>query len=378
MRVVEKKISELKPHPMNEWFFDDIEGQKWEEFLDSVQKRGIMTPLVITADGTVVSGHQRLRACYAKNIETVLCRVLPDTLSDDDIILALIESNIRQRGIINSPSVKLGRILSELERIHDLDGHDRGPVDEGTITKTTLRKHLGVDRKVANCSKAIAAMPEEVQEFVENGSITPRTAYDIICKLSPEQQVELAKKLDPVQKYTQSEIKAAIERFFPKAKELEELQERLAEYQQNDGELELREKLREAQAKEREIFEQLQAEKRARKKAEADHEKRMDAMEKLLDEQGGDSAEIDRLIEERDQAQADADAAQADADIQLVICLIGSMSGSLAEVANDPRPLAGQGAGSAFLLINQLEAKLDQIKERLKAGDSDISAADAS
>ena len=371
MKMTEMKGTELHPHPMNELLFDDIEGEKWEEFLTSVQIHGIMTPLVITTDGTVVSGHQRIRACHALHIETVPCRVLPASMDEDAVLHALIESNIRQRGVINSPSVKLGRMIAELERIHGIDGR-RGKVETGGISCRDIREHLGVDKKVANCSKAIAAMPEEMQEYVENGSITPRTAYDIVCKLTPEQQVELAKKLDPVQKYTQAEIKAAIERFFPKAKELEELQARLAEYQQNDGELELREKLREAQTKERQTFEELQAEKRARKKEQADHEKRMDAMEKLLDENGGDSAEIDRLIEERDQAQADADAAQADADIQLVICLTGSMSGSLAEVANDPRPLAGQGAGSAFLLINQLQEKLEQIKERLIAGDGGL------
>ena len=119
---VEKKITELKPHPMNELFFDDIEGEKWEEFLRSVQIQGIMHPLAITEDGTVISGHQRLRACYALNIDTVKCDVWPP-MSDDQIIWCMITSNIRQRGSINSPSIKLGRMLMEhWER----DMHTRG------------------------------------------------------------------------------------------------------------------------------------------------------------------------------------------------------------------------------------------------------------
>ena len=374
--LVTKKLSELKPHPMNEYLFDDIEGEKWEEFLTSVQRVGIITPPVITPDGVIVSGHQRCRACQALGIDTIRCRVW-DPKTKDNLILALIESNIRQRGVINSPSVKLGRMLAELERIYKIDGKDAGAAAAGQVTKKTIREHVGVDRKVANCAKAIAKMPEEMQELIEGGSIAPRTAYDILRKLTDEQLVELAKQLDPMQKYVQAEIKAAVERFFPKAKQIDEMQQKLADYEKNDGELELREQLREVQAKERQTYEDWQAEKRARKKDRAEFEKRMDAMEQLLEESGGDnSAELARLTEERDQYMKDADTAQADADIDLVISLIGAMSGAFAAVANDPRPLTGQSAGTAFLMINQLEEKLEQIRERLKAGDDDIAAVD--
>ncbi len=359
---VEKKITELKPHPMNELFFDDIEGEKWEEFLRSVQIQGIMHPLAITEDGTVIAGHQRLRACFALNIDTVKCDVWPP-MSDDQIIWCMITSNIRQRGSINSPSIKLGRMLMELERIEKAE-----PLftkQEGVCGHQTVRKHLGIDKKVAQHSKAIAKMPEEMQELVEQESISPRTAYDIICKLTPEEQVELAKKLDPVQKYTQAAIKAAIEQFFPKAKEVDELQKKLAEDQQNDNELELRERLREAQANERKVYEEYQAERKQRKKDRAEFEKRMDAMEQLLDEQGGDSAEIARLTEERDQYMKDADTAQVDADLQLVIGLATAMSSALSEVANDPRPLTGSLVGTASGVITMLENKLDAIKARI-------------
>lgn len=374
--LVTKKLSELKPHPMNEYLFDDIEGEKWEEFLSSVQRHGILNPPVITEDGTIISGHQRCRACQALGISTIRCRVWQPK-NEDDLILALIESNIRQRGVINSPSVKLGRMIAEMERIHKADQRDSGKPSAGAVSKRAIYEHIGVDRKVANCAKAIAKMPEEMQELIEGGSISPRTAYDILRRLKDDELVELAKKLDPMQKYVQSEIRAAVERFFPKAKQIDEMQQKLADYEKNDGELELREQLREVQARERQTFEDWQAEKRARKKDRAEFEKRMDAMEQLLEESGGEnSAELARLAEERDQYMRDADTAQADADIDLVISLIGAMSGAFAAVANDPRPLAGQGAGTAFLMISQLEEKLEQIRERLKAGDTEIAAFD--
>ena len=32
-------IGELKPHPRNNEFFDDITGSNWEQFLDSMRER---------------------------------------------------------------------------------------------------------------------------------------------------------------------------------------------------------------------------------------------------------------------------------------------------------------------------------------------------
>lgn len=56
-------VNELKPHPRNNEFFDDMSGEKWQEFLDSIKTRGVIEPIVITRDKVIVSRHQRVRAC---------------------------------------------------------------------------------------------------------------------------------------------------------------------------------------------------------------------------------------------------------------------------------------------------------------------------
>lgn len=379
--LIEKNVADLKPHPMNEYLFDDIEGEKWEEFLTSVQREGILHPLMITEDGTIISGHQRWRACLALNIPTVRCYVYQPKgdCPEDDILLALMESNLRQRGFINSPSVKLGRIMREYERIFGADKRSGGGwAEPGAVTRKDIREHLGIETKVANCSKAVSVMPEQVQQVVDDGVISARTAYAELTKLTPEQQVELVMQLDSMRQYTQEEIrkqaKALTEKYLPQAQKVEELQARLAEYQNGDGELELRQKIQDLQTKERNTYEALQEAKRQLKKAEADHEKRMDAMEKLLDEQGGDSAEIARLTEERDQYMKDADEAQAGADIELVSSLISACMSAFSEVANDPRPLCGDRAGTAYLMVNNLIDRLEQIRDRLVAGDESLAS----
>ena len=96
----------------------------------------------------------------------------------------------------------------------------------------------------------------------------------------------------------------------------------------------------------------------------------MDAMENLLEEQGGDSAEIARLTEERDQYMHDADTAQADADLQLIIGAVNGMSTVMTEVANDPRPLTGSLVGPAMSVIELLESRLEAIKARMVTDDT--------
>ena len=100
-------INELKPHPRNNEFFDDMSGEKWTEFLESIRTSGVIEPIVITTDMTIVSGHQRVRACKQLGINSVLCEI--KTYKDEDsVIKDLLETNIRQRGDVGGSAKKVG------------------------------------------------------------------------------------------------------------------------------------------------------------------------------------------------------------------------------------------------------------------------------
>lgn len=188
------KLSALKPHARCEYYFDNITGDKWESFKASIRQNGVIVPLITTADGTIVSGYQRYRACKELGIKTVPCEVA-DFADEDAVLRTMIESNIRQRGIVNQPSVKLGRMMLELERIAGVGGRDSGgAVAHGGTTRAAIRKDLGIDSNVAKCSKGLVSMPESVQELVNEGIITPRVAYDNLCRrdVTPEVQESVA------------------------------------------------------------------------------------------------------------------------------------------------------------------------------------------
>ena len=113
----EIKVTELKPHPQNDYFFDDMSGEKWTEFLESVKTSGVIEPVIITQNKVVVSGHQRIRACKELGIEKVWCE-MRDYKDEDTVIKDLLETNIRQRGDVGGSFRKQGLRNKELERLY--------------------------------------------------------------------------------------------------------------------------------------------------------------------------------------------------------------------------------------------------------------------
>lgn len=117
--IVLKNPASLREHPRNQEFFDDISGSKWDEFKTSIAQIGIMNPLIVTEDNTVISGWQRTRAALELGLETVPC-IVRDFEDEDEILRCLIETNIRQRGRIDSNHFKQAAIIKEMERLHHI------------------------------------------------------------------------------------------------------------------------------------------------------------------------------------------------------------------------------------------------------------------
>ena len=55
-------IMDLKPHPRRSEFSDDLPCHLLQQLAQSMEEHGLMRPLEILPDGTIVCGHQRVRA----------------------------------------------------------------------------------------------------------------------------------------------------------------------------------------------------------------------------------------------------------------------------------------------------------------------------
>lgn len=215
-------INELKPHPRNNEFFDDMSGEKWTEFLESIRTSGVIEPIVVTTDMTIVSGHQRVRACKQLEINSVLCEI--KTYKDEDsVIKDLLETNIRQRGDVGGSAKKVGLRIKELERLYGIQNgstHFQGnqhkevvtnKSEAPTFTQEQLASQIGMSVDTLQNYKLLAEMIPELEELLDTGIVTKTTALAIMKNLSNQEQEELISKLDVTRRITQSQIQKYID-----------------------------------------------------------------------------------------------------------------------------------------------------------------------
>lgn len=229
-------INELKPHPRNNEFFDDISGEKWNELLDSIRKRlkehkrGNIEPIVITQDKVIVSGHQRVRAFKELGIPTIEAEIrIYD--SDDEVLLDLLESNIRRRGEIGGSAKKVGKRIKELERLYGIQNGStsfQGNQYEVVTNKSEAPKktqeqlaaQMGISVDTLQNYKLLSEMIPELSDLVDTGIVTKTTALAIMRNLSDEEQKELIQTLPTDKKYTQKQMDEEIQKYKNRISEL--------------------------------------------------------------------------------------------------------------------------------------------------------------
>lgn len=231
------KVADLIPHPRNNDFFDDVTGQRWEEFLESIKTSGVIEPIVITEDKVIVSGHQRVRACKELGIEEIMAEVKLYDGDDRRVLKDLIETNVRQRGTIGgSDSQIVARVeaLKEWYGVHNgyhgndivqkggcaigASSEDQQEENFSTMKRDDILKILGLTKKQYETAKKIAenTIPE-VQQLIEDGAISRRTVSDLIAKLSLEDQQKLLDALPDDVKFSAKTIEAYINEIRSKA-----------------------------------------------------------------------------------------------------------------------------------------------------------------
>ena len=214
-------VDELKPHPRNEEFFDNLSGERWRDFKKSISENGVIEPVVITDDNIIISGHQRIRACKELGIpQVVCCQKHYDT--EDQVLRDLIEANIRQRGDVGGSARKVGRRVVELERIYGIrrgrpqapqNPEEKNPNNSAIKTQKDLAELFGMSVDTINNYKVLAHMPPELEKLLDAGIISSTTAQIVMKELPPEDQKMFIWLLPDVKKISGKKAKELIEEY---------------------------------------------------------------------------------------------------------------------------------------------------------------------
>ena len=202
----------LKPHPVNQKLY----GAETipQDFIDSIKENGILEPLVIKRDGTIISGHRRWLTAKALNMESVPVRVLEfeNELDEREAIItfnkqrektfsqkmaeaeeleAIERERARERqreaGVANLPTVSSGNV----SLTHEDKGQTRDKVAEavGIGSGRTYDKAS----KVWEAAKEGNEVAQDLVRKLDKGEVSIHKAYKDIRRqeLRKEKQEEL-------------------------------------------------------------------------------------------------------------------------------------------------------------------------------------------
>lgn len=247
-------INELKPHPRNNEFFDDITGDAWDAFKESISTSGIVEPIVVTQDMIIVSGHQRVRAAKELNMPIIVVDIRKYE-NDDKVLKDLIETNIRQRGIGNPNPVKLGRCIKELERIYGIQHgatsfqgnqhNEVSPKVSESPNQEQLAEMIGISVDTLNNYKKLTELIPELEDLVDTGILAPTTALALVKYMSPSEQEEFVKSMDVTKKIT----KGQVQQYIDKIKQLENDNSKVKELEAQISELKTKKNILEQKVK---------------------------------------------------------------------------------------------------------------------------------
>lgn len=198
-------IASLTPHPLNSYYFDDITGDNWEDFLQSIKTSGVTNAITIDNNNVIISGHQRVRACEILEIAAI--PYIRITYLDEELggdypkdVKDLIESNLKQRVSGNNNPIKLGKCLKFLEGYYGIHhGNNQISGTSNNYKSSKTQKELAEEYNMSipsyhNYKKLADAIPE-IEELITTGVITSTTALAIMRQLPQDQQKKIAGEL---------------------------------------------------------------------------------------------------------------------------------------------------------------------------------------
>lgn len=205
-------LSNLKCHPRNDEFFSNVEGEEFERLKQSIQELGILTPLRISADMTIISGHQRYRAAQELGLAKVPVVMDYDLENEDEKLVQLIAANF---GRMKNDPIKQGRWIAEYERLRGVRQGSHGTKSDqdnlARITQADIAKELGVTTETLQKLKRLNTLLPEIQEIISDGRISATTGFKLVARLSEDEQHELLSLLPEAQRFTQSQVQEYVD-----------------------------------------------------------------------------------------------------------------------------------------------------------------------
>jgi len=188
-------LAELHDHPQQASIFSDISESELKELAEDMQERGQQDAIHCLPDGTLISGHQRVRAARSLSWDTISAVVRHDLGAADSpaVVEHLIQANLQRR---HMDDLAIARSYQRLKQIELATGRTRGSGKvRDAIAARLPGNHSG---RTLDRLERLLELPRDIQDMISAGSLTKSNAEKILQLTEDDQQIAYERLRDGV------------------------------------------------------------------------------------------------------------------------------------------------------------------------------------
>ena len=181
-------------HPAAE-LFPLIEGKEFDELCHSIGTHGLEQDIILTHDGYLLDGRNRLRACYRTGALERFKKL--DAIYANDYVGYVVRLNLNRRHLNESQRAVIAARLANMTRGNAIGSnqHERKSADlrissEPQISQPKAAEMLNVSERLVQTVKAVERQAPELIEKIERGEITAGRAMEQVKQLPPKPEPE--------------------------------------------------------------------------------------------------------------------------------------------------------------------------------------------
>jgi len=171
-----EKIYAFEGHP-----FKVIDDEKMEELIESIRYNGVLTPVIVRPDDEggyeMISGHRRLYAVNKIGLPTIPANI--KEMTDDDAVIAMVDSNILREEIL--PSEKAFAYRMKLNAIKRQGKATRTSSQVGRKLEAAeiAAESVGESKNQIHRFVRLTEVIPELLDMIDRGNIAIMTGVDI-------------------------------------------------------------------------------------------------------------------------------------------------------------------------------------------------------
>jgi len=180
---------DMKPHPLAS-AFPFLTDEQMQELVDDIKKNGLRHP-IITFDGMVLDGQNRLKACELAGVRPQMIRFEDIKGNTSSPVEYVISQNLRRRHLDTTARAMAAAAITQYQ-----EQHSTGSANGDANLHQGASKHTGEDaskmmkvseRSGASARKVLKKGVPELVEAVNSGGVAVSAAA-VVADLPPEQQ----------------------------------------------------------------------------------------------------------------------------------------------------------------------------------------------